>query len=105
MMEKANLMYIVEEPMNEETAILVFEYNRMFTTCQTCDDGTIVCGFDNPDNPFILQYVESIETRFPIRLATEADCKKYKTQIEYVQRKLNENLDSIKKRIENIRKI
>ena len=101
-MEVVKLIYVEEEPMNEETAILVFEYNRTFTTCQTCDDGTIVCGFDDPDNLFILPYAGSIETRFPIRLVNATDYEKYKAQVAYVQNKLNENLDAINKKIEQI---
>lgn len=103
-MEIVKLIYVEAEPMFEETAILVFEYKGMYTTCQTTDDGIIVCGFDDPEDIFLLPYSESIETRFPIRLVNATDYVKYKAQVAYVQNKLNENLDAVNKKIEEIKK-
>lgn len=101
-MELVKLSHVQAEPMNEEMAILVFEYKNTFTTCRTFEDGTIICGFDDPEDLFILPYAGCIETRFPIRLAFAEDYDKYRAQVNYVQRKLNENLDAINQKIEEV---
>lgn len=102
-MEMVKLSHVQADPMNEETALLVFEYRNMFTTCNTQDDGEIIGGFDYPEDLFILPLIGSIETRVPLRLAFAEDYKKYRAQVNYMQNKLNENLDAINQKIEEIK--